>query len=192
MYKRQGIVLIAEFNRLKIAGEANLKQIVLRGSRLRLRPVLMTAFVASLGFLPMALSNGAGAEVQRPLATVVIGGLLIATLLTLFVLPILYIVFEKGIPQKRKKMKLTTHALLVGIALISTIAAANGQTTISLQTAIDSAMQNNLLVKNEKLKAAYQHMLIGSANMVAPTNISIEAGQINSYYTCLLYTSRCV
>lgn len=178
-----GIVLIAEFNRLKIAGEANLKQIVLRGSRLRLRPVLMTAFVASLGFLPMALSNGAGAEVQRPLATVVIGGLLIATLLTLFVLPILYIVFEKGIPQKRKKMKLTTHALLVGIALISTIAAANGQTTISLQTAIDSAMQNNLQVKNEKLKAAYQHMLIGSANMVAPTNISIEAGQINSYYT---------
>ncbi len=54
----------------------------------------MTAFVASLGFLPMALSNGAGAEVQRPLATVVIGGLLVATFLTLFVLPILYMVFE--------------------------------------------------------------------------------------------------
>jgi cobalt-zinc-cadmium resistance protein CzcA len=65
------------------------------GTKVRLRPVLMTAFVASLGFLPMALSNGAGAEVQRPLATVVIGGLMIATFLTLFVLPILYIVFEK-------------------------------------------------------------------------------------------------
>ena len=55
----------------------------------------MTAFVASLGFLPMAISNGAGAEVQRPLATVVIGGLMIATFLTLFVLPILYMTFEK-------------------------------------------------------------------------------------------------
>jgi heavy metal efflux system protein len=71
---------------------------VLAGTKLRLRPVLMTAFVASLGFLPMAISNGAGAEVQRPLATVVIGGLLVATLLTLFVLPILYIIFERVKP----------------------------------------------------------------------------------------------
>ncbi|MFA9213098.1 MAG: efflux RND transporter permease subunit, partial [Candidatus Methylacidiphilales bacterium] len=72
-----GIVLIAEFNRLKSDGMTNIKDIVLKGSKLRLRPVLMTAFVASLGFFPMALSNGAGAEVQRPLATVVIGGLLV-------------------------------------------------------------------------------------------------------------------
>ena len=89
-----GIVLIAEFNRIKNNGEHNLQKVVLQGTSLRLRPVLMTAFVASLGFLPMALSNGAGAEVQRPLATVVIGGLLVATFLTLFVLPILYMVFE--------------------------------------------------------------------------------------------------
>ena len=75
----------------------DLHRIVLMGTKVRLRPVLMTAFVASLGFLPMALSNGAGAEVQRPLATVVIGGLLIATFLTLIVLPILYVTFEKGI-----------------------------------------------------------------------------------------------
>lgn len=89
-----GIVLIAEFNQLKQTGLSDLKTIVIKGTQLRLRPVLMTAFVASLGFLPMALSNGAGAEVQRPLATVVIGGLMIATFLTLFVLPILYILFE--------------------------------------------------------------------------------------------------
>lgn len=95
-----GIVLIAEFNRIKSSGETDLKQIVLRGTKTRLRPVLMTAFVASLGFLPMALSHGAGAEVQRPLATVVIGGLLLATFLTLFVLPILYIMFEKIAPRK--------------------------------------------------------------------------------------------
>ena len=89
-----GIVLIAEFNRIKHEGEHDLRKVVIKGTNLRLRPVLMTAFVASLGFLPMALSNGAGAEVQRPLATVVIGGLLVATFLTLFVLPILYMVFE--------------------------------------------------------------------------------------------------
>ncbi|MDN5397191.1 MAG: efflux RND transporter permease subunit, partial [Chryseobacterium sp.] len=82
-----GIVLISEFNRLKKNGITNTSRIVLMGTRIRLRPVLMTAFVASLGFLPMALSSGAGAEVQRPLATVVIGGLMLATLLTLFVLP---------------------------------------------------------------------------------------------------------
>ena len=90
-----GIVLISEFNRLKSDGETDLRRIVLEGTKVRLRPVLMTAFVASLGFLPMALSNGSGAEVQRPLATVVIGGLLVATFLTLFILPILYVIFEK-------------------------------------------------------------------------------------------------
>lgn len=87
-----GIVLVAEFNRLKKQGFKDLKRVVIMGTKIRLRPVLMTAFVASLGFLPMALSHGEGAEVQRPLATVVIGGLLVATFLTLFVLPILYLI----------------------------------------------------------------------------------------------------
>jgi heavy metal efflux system protein len=90
-----GIVLIAEFNRLKKEGGLSLHEIVLRGTEIRLRPVLMTALVASLGFLPMALSQGSGAEVQRPLATVVIGGLITATLLTLVVLPVLYTYFER-------------------------------------------------------------------------------------------------
>jgi cobalt-zinc-cadmium resistance protein CzcA len=90
-----GIVLIAEFNRLKKNGMTNVHDIVLTGTRLRLRPVLMTAAVASLGFLPMALATSAGAEVQKPLATVVIGGLISSTLLTLIVLPCLYIYFEK-------------------------------------------------------------------------------------------------
>ncbi len=90
-----GIVLIAEFNRLKASGLHDLNAIVLQGTEVRLRPVLMTALVASLGFLPMALSHSSGAEVQRPLATVVIGGLITATLLTLVVLPVLYTYFEK-------------------------------------------------------------------------------------------------
>lgn len=90
-----GIVLLAEFNRLRASGMNDLSRVVIMGTKVRLRPVLMTAFVASLGFLPMAISNGAGAEVQRPLATVVIGGLMVATFLTLVVLPILYMFFEK-------------------------------------------------------------------------------------------------
>jgi cobalt-zinc-cadmium resistance protein CzcA len=90
-----GIVLITEFNRLKELGIATTEEIVLKGTRIRLRPVLMTAAVASLGFLPMALATSAGAEVQKPLATEVIGGLVTSTLLTLVVIPCLYIYFEK-------------------------------------------------------------------------------------------------
>lgn len=95
-----GIVLIAEFNRLRDNGIADVFTIVREGTALRLRPVLMTALVASLGFLPMALSETSGAEVQRPLATVVIGGLISATLLTLIVLPVLYTYFEKTSDKK--------------------------------------------------------------------------------------------
>jgi cobalt-zinc-cadmium resistance protein CzcA len=95
-----GIVLISEFNRLHKNGIRNIVRIVIDGGESRLRPVLMTAAVASLGFIPMAISTGAGAEVQRPLATVVIGGLILATLLTLFVLPLLYVNIENGFKMK--------------------------------------------------------------------------------------------
>ncbi|GHV64380.1 hypothetical protein FACS1894199_02500 [Bacteroidia bacterium] len=95
-----GIVLISQFNQLKAEGVTDLTQRVKKGTLIRLRPVLMTALVASLGFLPMALSTSAGSEVQKPLASVVIGGLITATLLTLLVLPALYILFEK---VKKKK-----------------------------------------------------------------------------------------
>jgi cobalt-zinc-cadmium resistance protein CzcA len=91
-----GIVLMGEFNRLRtLKPDADSHSIVLEGCIVRLRPVLMTALVASLGFLPMALSENAGAEVQKPLASVVMGGLVTATLLTLFVLPILYTLIDK-------------------------------------------------------------------------------------------------
>lgn len=90
-----GIVLIGYFNQLKQEGVTNVRKRILFGTKVRLRPVIMTALVASLGFLPMALSMSSGAEVQRPLATVVIGGLITATLLTLVVLPILYESIEK-------------------------------------------------------------------------------------------------
>lgn len=95
-----GIVLINEFNLLKKEGISDLHERVLKGTSTRLRPVILTAAVASFGFLPMALSTSPGAEVQKPVATVVIGGLITATLLTLIVLPILYIFFEKGLKNK--------------------------------------------------------------------------------------------
>jgi cobalt-zinc-cadmium resistance protein CzcA len=90
-----GIVLISHLNDLRMNG-TGLKEAVIQGSADRLRPVLMTALVASLGFLPMAFNVGPGSEVQRPLASVVIGGLVTSTLLTLLVLPTIYHWMEKG------------------------------------------------------------------------------------------------
>jgi cobalt-zinc-cadmium resistance protein CzcA len=176
-----GIVLIAEFNRLKKEGMKNKKRIVLMGTKVRLRPVLMTAFVASLGFLPMALSNGAGAEVQRPLATVVIGGLMIATFLTLFVLPVLYILFEN---IKPKKMKLNAGVAMLFIFLsASFFTTIDAQTKIGLQAAIDTALKNNLSLRNAQLQSAYQEKLIKTSNEIPATSVFAEAGQINSFYT---------
>jgi heavy metal efflux system protein len=89
-----GLVMVTYINQLRREG-ASLEDAILQGSLTRLRPVLMTALVASLGFVPMALATGTGAEVQKPLATVVIGGLVTSTLLTLIVLPALYRLFER-------------------------------------------------------------------------------------------------
>ena len=171
-----GIVLIAEFNRIKAAGETSVIQIALNGTQNRLRPVLMTAFVASLGFLPMALSNGSGAEVQRPLATVVIGGLMIATFLTLFVLPILYILTEKRFKKPKHMGKIA-----ISLIFLSTINFSKAQ-VISLNAAIDTAVKNNLNLKSEKLKVAYQEALLKSGVNIQPTNFVAEYGQINSIF----------
>jgi cobalt-zinc-cadmium resistance protein CzcA len=172
-----GIVLIAEFNRLKSDGFTNLKRIVIKGTKVRLRPVLMTAFVASLGFFPMAVSTGEGAEVQRPLATVVIGGLLIATFLTLFVLPILYLIFH---PKRKKMNQFPTLAFFL---LVCSISNGIAQEPILLKNAIDSALANNLSFKNEKLKKEYQEKLLKSAVSIPSTSISMEYGQINSIFS---------
>jgi cobalt-zinc-cadmium resistance protein CzcA len=172
-----GIVLIAEFNRLKASGMRDMKAIVLQGTSMRLRPVLMTAFVASLGFLPMAISDGAGAEVQRPLATVVIGGLLLATLLTLFVLPVLYIIFEH-IQTRREKRK-AMMGLLV-LMLFSTSGFA--QNRISLEAALDSAVQNNMQLRNASLQKEYKEQIAKASWNIPLTNMNGESGQINSSY----------
>ncbi len=175
-----GIVLISEFNRLRKSGINNIVRIVVDGGEARLRPVMMTAFVASLGFIPMALSNGAGAEVQRPLATVVIGGLLVATFLTLFVLPLLFINFEKGFKMKNKISK---HTLPIFILMgISSFNVAQAQQNIDLKTALQMAEQNNRTLKTEKLKSDYAKTLIKSSADVPQTGITADYGQINSPY----------
>ncbi len=174
-----GIVLIAEFNRLKESGLKDLHRIVIMGTKVRLRPVLMTAFVASLGFLPMALSHGAGAEVQRPLATVVIGGLLLATFLTLFVLPILYVLFEKNQPKK-KNQPIVNQMVVLLIFLIPYNF--NAQRKITLDEAFDIAIRNNLSVKNKELIQEYQKSLIKTAFDPGNTALTTEMGQVNSAY----------
>lgn len=176
-----GIVLVAEFNRLKEEGWTDLRKIVLMGTKIRLRPVLMTAFVASLGFLPMALSKGAGAEVQRPLATVVIGGLLIATFLTLFVLPVLFILFESRAEKKKQSTANSTLILLISL-IVGTTGSIQAQTPISLQTAIDSALANNLQVKKQMLLSNYQKQLQKTAWDIPQAIVNSEFGQLNSRY----------
>ncbi|MGH9942319.1 MAG: efflux RND transporter permease subunit, partial [Pyrinomonadaceae bacterium] len=94
-----GVVMVSYINHLRAEGHS-LADAVREGAETRLRPVLMTALVASLGFIPMALASSAGAEVQRPLATVVIGGLITSTLLTLLILPTLYEWFERKGPKE--------------------------------------------------------------------------------------------
>jgi cobalt-zinc-cadmium resistance protein CzcA len=137
-----GIVLIGTFNQLKKDGMSDVTQRVLEGTKIRLRPVLMTAAVAALGFLPMALSKGAGAEVQRPLATVVIGGLITATFLTLIVLPCLYIIFSK----KNKLNMKPVATLIVGVTLLTISTNMNAQQPntkrITVSEVIDLAKNN--------------------------------------------------
>ncbi len=178
-----GIVLIAEFNRLeKEDGIADIEDRVRKGLKNRLRPVIMTALVASFGFLPMALSSSAGAEVQKPLATVVIGGLLSSTLLTLIVLPVLYILFNR----KRKTpftMPAAVILVLLGFFMMNNPVQLKAQKTAgkySLEEALALAKAQNRSLANEALKIEMQKKLQGTAWDLSKTDIAFEYGQFNS------------
>ena len=182
-----GIVLIAEFNRLeKEEGIDDIYQRVLKGLKTRLRPVVMTAMVASLGFLPMALSTSAGAEVQKPLATVVIGGLLTSTLLTLIVLPVLYILFSRR--RKGDKIGMVINPSIIILFLIvgclfTTQKVKAQQTlskTITLKQAIQQALDSNLTVKSASYRVEMQNTLKRSSWDIGKTSIEYEYGQSNS------------
>jgi cobalt-zinc-cadmium resistance protein CzcA len=171
-----GIVLISYYNRLKEEGEEDITKRILKGSAARLRPVLATAAVASLGFLPMAFSTSAGAEVQKPLATVVIGGLFSSTFLTLFVLPVLYSLFYL---KRKKKMKINTTETTIMILIFSFIGFnANAQTqTLTLQNALDLAIQNYPTIQQASLQTQQQKALTGTATILDPFNINTNLGQ---------------
>ena len=155
-----GIVLIAYFNQLEKEGMTDIKMRILEGTRVRLRPVVMTAAVASLGFLPMALSNSGGAEVQRPLATVVIGGLITATLLTLIVLPILYSWLAKWKTSRLPKT-VVTPLLIIGFMSISSLLSAQVQ-QISYEEALQLALENAPALKTSDLQIQQKELLLGS------------------------------
>jgi cobalt-zinc-cadmium resistance protein CzcA len=173
-----GIVLISHYNSLKEEGEENLLQRIYKGSAARLRPILATATVASLGFLPMALSNSAGAEVQKPLATVVIGGLLTSTLLTLFVLPVLYyLVMAPRKPKKGNTVITTIAILIVGSFSFN----ANAQNKpLQLNDALQSALKNYPTIQQAALQTQQQQTLTKTATVLDPFNINSNLGQINS------------
>lgn len=171
-----GIVLIAEFNRLRKEGMTDLREIVMQGTHTRLRPVIMTATVASLGFLPMALSNGSGAEVQKPLATVVIGGLITATLLTLLVLPCLYILSEKIKPSTTMHKAVMVLLLLTGIPALS-----KAQQPLTLDELINLTLQQNKRLQAATANVGYYQQIKKTAGELPKTDVSLMYGQYNSY-----------
>ncbi|WP_276484019.1 CusA/CzcA family heavy metal efflux RND transporter [Paraflavitalea pollutisoli] len=168
-----GIVLISTFNHLEKEGVSDVFQRVYEGTKTRLRPVLMTAMVASLGFFPMALSSGAGAEVQKPLATVVIGGLVTATFLTLFVLPLLYIMFSR---KKGGSLKPMIDAVLAGgFMLVAGVAQAQPTTSrrIAIQDAIRAA-GNNLQYSINQQQVLKGQAQVKTATLLPKTGVFAE------------------
>jgi len=162
-----GIVLIEHFKELREEGMKNDDDLIVNGAQNRLRAVLLTASAAALGFLPMAVSSGAGAEVQRPLATVVIGGLITSTLLTLIVLPVIYSIFNK---EKKKKVKSTDHLKVKPLSLLLLLfgfAAFSQETPIkSIENVNDlkvMAIENNLGLKASSFRVNESDALLGSA-----------------------------
>jgi len=165
-----GLVLISGFNELKAAGKYSLKDIIIKGSTRRIRPILLTASTDILGFLPMAISTSAGAEVQRPLATVVIGGMLTSTLLTLIVLPVLYKWVES--PKKKSfKIKPVMSALLIFVALGFTTNANAQEKTFTLQQAIELAKKNYPSLQASRLEIDKQKALKATAYDFGSTTI---------------------
>ncbi len=167
-----GIVLIEHLKDLKKEGISDMRERVLKGTRERLRPVLLTAGAAALGFLPMAISTSAGAEVQRPLATVVIGGLVTSTLLTMLALPLLYAVVDEitGIrlwPPGLKRQRKVPMLLL----LLSLIPAAAYSQSFSLEEVLDMSYKNNSELEAFRLKTEESRAVIKSAFSIEKTSL---------------------
>ena len=167
-----GIVLIEHFKELKKEGMDDINERIIKGAKERLRPVILTAAAAALGFLPMAISTNAGAEVQRPLATVVIGGLVSATLLTMLVLPVLYSIFDKKREtKKRKKTNIKIIGFLAILLSVTMQSKAQEVKQLSLDEVYSLALENNAGLKASFLKVDEADALVGNAFSFDKTEI---------------------
>ena len=164
-----GIVLIEHFKELKKEGTEDLHELIIRGTKERLRPVMLTALAAALGFLPMAVSTSSGAEVQRPLATVVIGGLITSTLLTMVVLPVLYSIFDTK-TFKIKKMA-SKKTLIIGLLFTTGVFYSHAQTPEELNQLINLSIENNLEVKKSEGQVSQAKVQSESFFALDPTHV---------------------
>ncbi len=167
-----GIVLIGYFNQLIKEGMTDILQRIRKGTKVRLRPVIMTAAVASLGFLPMALSTSGGAEVQRPLATVVIGGLISATFLTLVILPVFYYWLERWMEERRKRQSSTHRTALLILLMVVGGVSIKAQKAVSLEEAIERALAHHPAIAAARLDVERSRSL--ERMQYAPGNTRIE------------------
>lgn len=170
-----GIVLISHFNRMRYEeGRTDIREIVVEGSLVRMRPVIMTATVAALGFLPMALSTSNGAEVQKPLATVVIGGLITATLLTLILLPVLYYLVNRKL--SRPEIPIEAVATIILLFLGTSIFA---QQNLPVDSAVSNALREHPALKNAALQIQSAQLGINGARQIPKTNFNLTVGQLD-------------
>ncbi|GGG95864.1 acriflavine resistance protein B [Polaribacter pacificus] len=175
-----GIVLIEHFKELKKQGFESMEALIKQGTKDRLRAVLLTAAAAALGFLPMAISTNAGAEVQRPLATVVIGGLVTATLLTLIVLPVLYALFNRPKNNTEKSSTSKTKTVLtIALVCFSLTGFAQETNELSLKELLNMAQENNALLKATKLQVDQFDALKNSAVLFDKTHLYYEFNENN-------------
>ncbi len=173
-----GIVILSQFNALRKEEGKTLKEAIVEGGSIRLRPVLMTSIVAALGFLPMALSTSAGAEVQKPLATVVIGGIISATILTLLVLPVLYYLVNRKSEQNIS----STPAMMILIFLVigSTAQIQAQEQEFSLEFATQYAIEHHPLISQSELTIQREQALRKGTFQLPPLQVMYQYGEIDA------------
>lgn len=178
-----GILMINHFNDIRKRNQYHLctDRIIAEGCPHLLRPVFLTGLVASLGFVPMAIATSAGAEVQRPLATVVIGGLIVSTILTLIIIPVFYrLVNSIAVRQLRRKNRLSVRkSALVMILLVIFAPAMQAQQSVTLEQAIETAMTNHPRLKMAESEIERARVSKGEAWDGGNTSFSYSWGQLN-------------
>jgi cobalt-zinc-cadmium resistance protein CzcA len=165
-----GIVLIEYFKELKEKGMTDINALIIKGTTDRLRPVMLTASAAALGFLPMAISTSAGAEVQRPLATVVIGGLVTSTFLTMVVLPVFYAIYDRMM-ENRKRRKQARGIIIMLLLLLLPFAGHSQGLSLDRREAVNLALQHNKGLRADSLRAASTRMLVKSGVDIDKTSV---------------------